>query len=58
MTAVLFNNQLTAGGGWRRDRMTFDASYGYTLTGNSFTAKSALLAGEYNNSIIHTACRQ
>ncbi len=54
MTAVLFNNQLTAGGGWHHGRLTLDAAYAYTFNGNSYTAKSSLLAGEYDGSRIRT----
>lgn len=52
LTAAIMKNQLATGIGYRLDKMRFDLSYGIDLTARESVGQSALLAGEYSNSIV------
>jgi len=52
LTAAILRQQLTAGLGWRRHGFTIDLAYSFGLTASARTGKSALLSGEYANSVV------
>ncbi len=52
LTAAIFENQLTAGGGWHHGRAVLDAAYGFVPSKTVAVGTSALQAGEYSHSQI------
>jgi len=52
ITAAIWSNQFTTGGGYRIGAWTLDLAYVYHLTGKVDTRQSAIAAGEYHNSRI------
>jgi len=52
LTSAIMSNQLTTGLGYRRGRCRLDLAYAYQLTGQARTQRSALLSGEYSNSVV------
>jgi long-chain fatty acid transport protein len=52
LTAAIMKNQLATGIGYRYRRTRFDLSYGFDLTARQGVGQSALLAGEYSNSVV------
>jgi long-chain fatty acid transport protein len=52
LTAAILSNQLTAGVGYRLGRERFDLAYAFDPTATARVGESALLSGEYNNSVV------
>lgn len=52
LTAAIMSNQITTGLGYRLGRYRFDLAYAYGLQGRASVQQSALLSGEYSNSLV------
>jgi long-subunit fatty acid transport protein len=52
LTAAILSNQLTAGVGYRLGRERLDLAYAFDPTATGRVGESALLSGEYSNSIV------
>lgn len=52
LTAAILRQQLTAGLGWHRHRVSSDLAYSYGFTASASNGRSALLSGEYANSVV------
>lgn len=52
LTADIFTDQLSIGGGWHKRQLAIDAAYAFVPTAMSRTGNSKLLASEYNNSAV------
>ena len=52
LTAAILSNQFSTGIGWRHGRASFDAAYSFDPTAKAQVGQSALLSGEYDNSVV------
>jgi long-subunit fatty acid transport protein len=57
LTAAIMKNQLATGIGYRLGKARLDLSYGVDLTARQSVGQSALLAGEYSNSMVRIGTR-
>jgi len=55
LTAAIMQNAIATGAGWSHGRWRYDAAYQAQLPATQSVGKSAILAGEYDNSRVRVS---